>query len=167
MNTNETKKGCLTSWVIIGVFLVAGCLLGVTGLFVWAGRAEQSPVGPATAVITVVSAPTSTPIPPTSSPTQAATATSNVEIPPSPPPGVITAGAYVQISGTGGDGLRMRADPNLQSSVLFIAMEAEVFQVTGGPQEADNYTWWYLEAPVDESRKGWVVSNYLQVVQNP
>ncbi len=76
-------------------------------------------------------------------------------------------GAYVQITGTGGDGLRVRAEAGLKGAVRFIALEAEVFQVTDGPQEADGYTWWYLVAPADESRQGWAASNYLTVVQSP
>jgi hypothetical protein len=80
---------------------------------------------------------------------------------------VLAVGAYVQIAGTGGDGLRLRAEPGLQSRVLFLALEAEVFLVTGGPRDADGYTWWYLEAPAEKSRQGWAASNFLAVVQNP
>jgi hypothetical protein len=55
----------------------------------------------------------------------------------------------------------------LQSETLFIALEAEVFQIEDGPSQADGYTWWYLVAPFDASHHGWAVSNYMNVVQKP
>ena len=73
----------------------------------------------------------------------------------------------MQISGTGGDGLRLRTEPGLESEVRMLGLEAEVFQVKDGPREVDGYNWWYLVAPVDTTRRGWAVANYLAVVQNP
>jgi hypothetical protein len=74
---------------------------------------------------------------------------------------------YVQITGTGGDGLRLRTEAGLGSEVRFLGLEDEVFLIQDGPQNADGYVWWYLVAPFDETRRGWAVSNFLQVVQNP
>jgi hypothetical protein len=76
-------------------------------------------------------------------------------------------GAYVQITGTGGDGLRLRADPGLEGEVRFLALESEIFQVTDGPRQEGDYTWWFLVAPYDDKVKGWAVANYLTIVQNP
>jgi hypothetical protein len=73
----------------------------------------------------------------------------------------------VQIIGTGGDGLRLRDQPGLDGKVLLLGSEAEVFRVQDGPREVDGYTWWYLVGPFDETRRGWAVANYLQIVQNP
>lgn len=75
----------------------------------------------------------------------------------------------MQISGTGGDGLRLRTGAGLDNEVGFLGLEAEVFQIIDGPQEADGYTWWLLEAPYDEGqqRRGWAVANYLASIQNP
>jgi hypothetical protein len=39
--------------------------------------------------------------------------------------------------------------------------------VEDGPKDVDGFTWWYLVGPYDASRRGWAVSNYLSVVQNP
>ena len=75
--------------------------------------------------------------------------------------------AYVQIAGTGGDGLRFRNSASLNGQVKFIASEAEIFIVKDGPVDADGYIWWYLAGPFDETRNGWAVSNYLAVAQNP
>lgn len=73
----------------------------------------------------------------------------------------------MQIVGTGGDGLRLRTEPGLDSQVRLLGAEAEVFQIREGPQDVAGYTWWYLVAPYDESRQGWAVSNYLALIQNP
>ena len=80
------------------------------------------------------------------------------------PSGEMGIGAYVQIYGTGGDGLRLRAGPGTDNPPLFLGKESEVFQVKDGPKESGGFTWWYLVAPYDESRKGWAVQNYLSVV---
>ncbi|MEW6180050.1 MAG: SH3 domain-containing protein [Chloroflexota bacterium] len=73
-------------------------------------------------------------------------------------------GVYVQISGTGGDGLRLRREPGINSEVLFLGYESEVFKVVEGPREADGFTWWYLTAPYDEKRSGWAASSFLRVI---
>jgi hypothetical protein len=88
-------------------------------------------------------------------------------VPPSPPAGEISIGAYVQILDTGGAGLRLRSEPSLNGQVLLLGSEAEVFEVKDGPVEMDGYTWWYLVGPFDETRRGWAVANYLNLVQNP
>ncbi len=146
--------------IIFGVILFAAVLVLLNF-----SREPAVPAPVPTAILNVIAAPTATQPAPTVSPTQIPTATQPV--PPPPPPGELSAGQYVQITGTGGDGLRVRTDPGLNSQVIFIALESEVFQVEDGPQEADGYTWWYLVAPVDSAHHGWAVSNYLQVVQNP
>ena len=151
--------------VMIGSLLLAMVLLGSTVGFLWLTRSEGPRTGEATAALTIIPAPTFTPISPTPTPQLDSTPTSN--LPPSPPPGTITVGAYVQINGTGGDGLRLREGPSLNSPVRLLGAEAEVFQVNQGPQEADGFIWWYLVGPYDQARQGWAVSNYLAVVQGP
>jgi len=128
-------------------------------------RQEPSETGPATAILNIVRAPTETVSPAT--PTLGTNPIQDGSIPPPPPPGLITVGAYVQITGTGGDGLRFRTDPGLSSPVRLVASEAEIFRVGDGPREVDGYVWWYLIGPFDETRTGWAVSNYLSVVQGP
>lgn len=75
-------------------------------------------------------------------------------------------GMYVQISGTGDTGLRIRSDPGTSSETMFVANESEVFMVIGGPVSQDEYTWWQLSAPYDDTRQGWAAQNYLQII-NP
>ncbi len=80
------------------------------------------------------------------------------------PAGEMGIGAYVQIYGTGGDGLRLRSGPSTDDPPLFLGKESEVFQVKDGPKESGGFTWWFLAAPYDASREGWAVQNYLSVV---
>lgn len=122
-------------------------------------------MAPATAVLNIIEAPTITLTPLSSTATPSATQSSDV-----PPPhlaGDLSIGDNVQISGTGGDGLRLRSSPGLQGEVLFLGYEGEVFQISDGPEDSDGYIWWYLIAPYDEKVQGWAVSNYLIILQNP
>jgi hypothetical protein len=155
----------ITPGILIGSFVVALLLLAIGLLLLLFTRPSSRALIPVTAVVTVIPAPTA--VPPT--PTKAAqnTPTPTSALPPSPPPGVIAVGAYVQITGTGGDGLRLRTEPGLNADVRILGAEAEVFLVQDGPREVDGYTWWYLVGPYDATRRGWAVSNYLAAVQNP
>ena len=83
------------------------------------------------------------------------------------PDNEIAIGAYIQITGTEGVGLRLRAGPGLSTELLFLGEDSEVFQVKDGPKEADGYTWWYIVAPYDDSRAGWAAANFLTVVPPP
>jgi heme/copper-type cytochrome/quinol oxidase subunit 2 len=76
-------------------------------------------------------------------------------------------GDFVQVTGTSGEGLRLRSEPGISFSVNFIGMDAEVFEVIDGPIESDGFVWWYLEAPYDKTRNGWSVDEYLQEVTVP
>ncbi len=114
----------------------------------------------ATAVLTIVAAPSSTPpgsqsLLSTPTPTQESAAITIDGI---------TIGKYVQISGTGGDGLRLRREPSTSGAILFLGYESEVFKVNDGPVQADNYTWWYLTAPYDDTRSGWAAAQFLTIV---
>jgi hypothetical protein len=100
-------------------------------------------------------------LPPTHTPTPEAS------IPEAPPAGIIVVGSYVQISGTGVDGLRLRAAPGLDQPIKFVGIESEVFRIADGPKDIDEYTWFYLIAPYDETVRGWAVSNYLLPIQAP
>lgn len=151
-------------WLVIGAVLFGVGLCGATFLLLLLTRSVQAPSGIATAALTVVSMPSETPTPPMPTQTILPTAT-----PPNLPPaaGDIAIGSYVQITGTGGDGLRLRTAPGLNSEVRLLGLEDEVFVVQDGPQIVDDYTWWYLEGLFDNTRRGWAVANYLAVVQQP
>ncbi len=102
--------------------------------------------------------------PPTAAPTE--TPVPEQPTPPPPPAGSINLGDFVQVTGTGDDGiLNLRSEPSTGSPVQYLAIEREVLQVQAGPQDGDGFTWWYLVDPATNSKSGWAVQNYLQVVQ--
>jgi hypothetical protein len=155
----------VTVWSVLGGLVLLAILLGLFALLLRAMAPASATTPDPTAVFVVIPAPTSTP---PSLPTIAPTLT-----PTALPGGVfntpeanegIKISDYVQIAGTGGDGLRIRSGPGTQNPVLFLAMEDEVFEVIDGPKVSDGFTWWNLKAPYDEGRKGWAASNYLSIV---
>lgn len=151
----------LNRFVIIGSLIVAGILLLVTLILIgWTSPRFSPEVGFAPADLTMIPAPTHTP---------AATAIPTLDplASPSPDPNTLQIGGYAQITGTGGDGLRIRSAPGLNSETVFRGEEAEVFLVKDGPQTADGYTWWYLVASYDDTRAGWAASEFLAVVPAP
>ena len=154
-------KSTVPGWVVaLAVFLgLLGFGIIVASLYIFKPGAANAPVP--TAVLTVVNAPTSTPL---GNQSLFNTATSTE------PTAVlsidgISQDEYVQITGTGGDGLRLRSSPGTNEPVLFLGYKSEAFKVTGGPEQVDGYTWWYLTAPYDQNRSGWAAANFLQVVQ--
>jgi len=147
---------------IFGALIVGIGLLFFVLFLLNLTRPPRTPVGFVTAILTVIEAPTETPVPP---PAEPVTPTAISDLPPAP--GDISIGVYVQISGTGGDGLRVREGPSLGHQSKFVGLESEVFHVIDGPREDDGYFWWHLSAPYNESINGWAVSNYLEVVQEP
>jgi len=155
----------LNGWVIGGALIFGLILAAATAGVVLSTRPGPSPSGETTAIVNIIRAPTATPIPPTLPPTPSPTP--ETPVPPAPEPGEIALETTVQITGTGGDGLRLRTEPGLKSEVRLLGGEAEVFMVKDGPQEADGFTWWYLVGLYDSGRRGWAVANYLAVVQPP
>jgi hypothetical protein len=151
----------LTPWSVLGGIGILALLLAVLGLILRSLVPVQPTDGNPTAVVLVIAAPTATPL---SLPTFRPSPTPKLELSTPAPNAQIKVGDYVQITGTGGDGLRVRSGAGIQNAPLFLGMESEVFQVTDGPKEADGITWWFLVAPYDENRKGWAASNYLAVV---
>ena len=151
----------LNRFVIFGALIVAGILILVTLILIgWTSPRFSPEVGFAPADLTMIPAPTHTPaataiptIDPLASPTIDAT--------------TISINGYAQITGTGGDGLRIRSAPGLNSDTVFRGEESEVFLVKDGPQTADGYTWWYLVASYDDTRAGWAASEFLAVVPAP
>ena len=160
------RKNLFNYKVILRSLFLAGLLLFATFIYIfWLDPflINTPPNSPAS-VFTIIPASTSTirfvtPSPMPISPTPPPTST--------PLPGTIALNTYVQITGTAGDGLRIRVSPALSSDPLFLGFDSEVFLVTDGPSQADGYTWWYLTAPYDQTRSGWAVVNYLSYVPSP
>ncbi len=151
--------------VVLGAVAAGVCLFAGLLAFLFSARNEQPNPAASTAVLYVIAAPSATPLVPLASatPTPEPTApNSGVTV-----DGVLAVGASVQITGTGGDGLRLRADAGLDGTVRFLAIDGEIFQVMDGPREVDGYSWWLLQAPYDPNVQGWAVDDFFVVVQNP
>lgn len=151
--------------VVLGAVGFTLLLLGLFVAIVLVFTTVPAQSGQPTAELTIIPGPTSTLYQPSATPTRVPTVTSNM--PPSPMPGMIGVGSSVQISGTEGSGLNIREAPGVSSSIRFIALESEVFEILDGPVEQNDITWWLLVTPLDSSRSGWAASNYLTLVSNP
>lgn len=146
--------------VIIIAAVLAG-ILGLYGFLTLSGLSYQNSIsGRATAFITVVA--------PENIPTQDF---SFLYITPTPTidPALgdlkgIAVGKYVQITGTEGAGLKIRASAGTNSAVNFIAADSEAFQVVDGPILQDDLVWWSLVTPYDQTRVGWAAANYLTLI---
>lgn len=147
-------------WVVLGAILIAGFLLLLTAIAVGlTSPLQASDVGFAPADITVIPAPTGT---------SSAPPTPTIDpFAPTPAPTGIAIGNYVQITGTEGEGLRIRSEPGLNGNPVFLGFDSEVFIVRDGPREVDGYVWWYLVAPYDETRVGWAASDFLTYIPSP
>ena len=151
-------KDLLNPWVIAGAVFIASVLLAVTFLAAGSVTPSDQLTYSGEAALTVLPVPTQKPIfvPPTLVLIATLETDSSIHI-----------GGYVKISGTEEEGLRFRRDPSLNGEIVYLGYEDEVFLVKDGPEDQDGYLWWYLEAPLNETRFGWAVSNYLQPAQNP
>jgi hypothetical protein len=162
MNRNDLSS-ILNIRVLLGALGIAGFLLLTTFLFIgWTKPNPARDSGFAPADLTVIPAPTSTPdVTPTFTPDPLIYGT------PTLAPDVIGVGGYVQITGTEGEGLRLRANPGLNGTPAFLGYDEEVFEVRDGPQDLDGYIWWYLVAPYDETRAGWAAADFLGAIPSP
>jgi hypothetical protein len=79
-------------------------------------------------------------------------------------PGVIGIGYPVVIANTGGDGLRIRNAPGLDSLPLFLGREGEEYIIIDGPSLKDSIIWWMVESRADSNRNGWAAQDYLQIL---
>ena len=146
-------------WIILGSLLGIGFLLIIVLVLLWIRPPRQS-IEQYPAEMNVIPLPTETlaPLAP--------------EIPSSTDfvvlsPDKLGIGLYAQVLGTEGDGLRLRAGAGLDQEPLFLGLDGEVFLIIDGPIIVDGYTWYYLSAPYDEERKGWAVTDFLEVINSP
>ncbi len=150
--------------ILGGIFLAAVVFTGLIWIL-WSSKAKEMNQAPATAILKIIEVPTDTVIPVKATLTPTVQATRSADV---PLPGVeIKIGEYVQVFGTGGEGLRLHASPGVVSEVRYVAIDSEVFVVKDGPKNADGYVWWYLQDPYNAQASGWGAANYLSVVKGP
>ena len=155
-----TVQQLFNRWVILGALLFAGLLLLITSVSIGLTTPRQnSPIGFAPADVTVIAVSTST---------SSAPPTPTIDpFAPSPTPSGLAVGNYAQITGTEGQGLRIRATPGLDGEFVFLGYDSEVFVIKDGPRSVDGYVWWYLVAPYDETRAGWAAADFLTFIPAP
>lgn len=155
-----TLKQLFNKWVILGALAFAGLLLLITALSIgFTSPLQPADVGFAPANLTVI---------PASTATSSAPPTATIDpFAPTPVPTGIAIGNYVQITGTDGEGLRIRSEPGLDGNPDFLGFDSEVFIVRDGPVALDGYVWWYLVAPYDETRAGWAAADFLSYIPSP
>jgi len=159
-NQKLTKKSIFNPLTLGTAAILLIGLVSISMVILFLGR-NPTPSTAAIPEMTMIAAPTLTPkvIDPTRTPTPTPTSIFFL------PEGVIGVGIYVQVTGTGGSGLRMRGEPGLDGPINFSAMDSEVFLVIDGPITADGYTWWHLEAPYDSNRNGWSAADFLTPIK--
>jgi hypothetical protein len=158
-------RGWVNVKVVFGGIIFAVCVFTILLGVLWSARAQNIRLAPSTALLSVIDLPTSTPPIPVATPTPTQAPTSEQQEP--LPMGVIKIGDYVQVTGTGGDGLRLHETAGVTGKVNYVAIDTEVFKVKDGPIDADGYIWWELQDPYTDNVVGWGVTNYLAVFQNP
>jgi hypothetical protein len=147
---------------IVG-FLIGLIFIGFLAFILFALPSSKKPLSPVPAVSTVIPAPPlEVTLTPTVTPEVAATQPEGI---PADPGASISIGITVRISGTEGQGLRLRREAGKDGTPIFLGAENEVFEVVDGPVAKDGFNWWYLKAPADTSRQGWAVANYLLPVE--
>jgi hypothetical protein len=157
----DTKQYLNRSVVFGAIGFAVGLIIVTLIVIGWTSPRFSPDVGFAPADLTIIPAPTHTPN------VTAVPTTDPSLVTPTLAPDTIGIGGYVQISGTEGEGLRIRSAPGLNGGTVFFGEESEVFIVRDGSQVADGYTWWYLVAPYDETRAGWAAADFLAVVPSP
>ncbi len=153
---------------IVSLILVAGaCALAAK--FVNDNRPALSSFALAPTATFAVLKPTATDyIPPTATPYVAPTDT---PLPTSAAGGgttnaPISVGAKVKIVNTGPTGLNFRKSPSRTGERIRSLPEGNIYDVIGGPTNADGLVWWELRDPSDNTT-GWGAGEYMRVVPNP
>lgn len=75
----------------------------------------------------------------------------------------IAVGSLVRVVDTEGAGLRMRDGPGLGYYAVETLEEGTILSVTGGPQTADDFTWWQVQT---DGATGWCASDWLALVDS-
>ena len=151
--------------VVIGILFVSGLCTLILTISLWQSRSTESSIPYPTAILQLIEETNISPLSQTKPTETVIIPTLNI---PNAHKNIgIIPGSIVQVVGTGGDGLRLRSSPGLDSNVEFLAIEGETYRVEDGPELMSGYEWWYLVATIDENVKGWAVDDFLVIYPNP
>ena len=75
--------------------------------------------------------------------------------------GVFALGMSIKVSGTGNEGLRMRAGAGIDQQTMYVAQEGESFQIIEGPMIQDSLIWWKIQSLNEPGKTGWSVQDYM------
>lgn len=110
--------------------------------------------GNAAAVATPTRTPRPTLVPPTPRPVE----TPTLEI-------ALRSDSWAMITGTNGARLRVRTSPGTdKDDVIATFEEGQTVHLLEGPQEANGYAWWRVEAG---DKSGWAAATFLQPLAGP
>jgi hypothetical protein len=158
-------------WTFAAVILVVTVVACGMWAYLLYGRPEVALGGLTPTFVVITNTPTLGAIeatsppedtPPTSEPTPAPE--EEPDATPTLPPGEVTVGGQVTVTGTEGTGVVIRQGPGTSYDWFSIGDDGEVFNVEDGPRESDGYTWWYISDPQNPDRAGWAVQNFLQPI---
>ncbi|NPV68730.1 MAG: SH3 domain-containing protein [Anaerolineae bacterium] len=182
-------SGLYLPWWSLLVLLAGVALVATLAILALVSLGGQFAPGGETPVVIVITAtptatPTRTPGPPTptrpsvtatvplafqatrstgeAEPDTTLAATSAITPPPATP--ALRVGAQVEVVEVGAAGLNVREGAGTGFRVLLIAREGSRFEVTGGPEESGDFTWWQIRSLDDPTKEGWAVAEFLRVV---
>jgi hypothetical protein len=173
--SEPANSGLMVPWwgFALVILAVAGLTCGLWALVLMQKDPGFGSLGPSPTPIfhIITSTPTLGPDPnePTNAPLgtePAVQPTIGFEVTPTPPGGApITIGSRVQVTGTEGLGVAVRQGPGTTYTYFFVGQDGDVFIILDGPREADGYVWWEVSDPNDPNRSGWMVEDYLEVIE--
>lgn len=139
--------------IIIAAIVAVGVILGVEQLTSGGGNNKASGGASNTATTTTTTTATA-------ATTASASASSSATTPAGAvgtPGGPFTTGQKLTVTGTG-QCLNIRPGPSTSGSAIACVPDGTTATVTGGPQEAEGYTWWKIQTANGE---GWAAGTYL------
>ena len=75
-------------------------------------------------------------------------------------PGVFSIDMRVRVLNTGGDGLKIHSEPNIDAQTLTVAAENSIWKIMDGPTIEEGRVWWKVWSE-ESGMSGWAVQDYL------
>lgn len=145
-------------------FALVAVACGLAASFINQNRPALNFTSPTATLVIITPTPTED-IPPTATPYVAPTET---PLPQAAAPEAANTGAGIAIGSkvviidTGGNGLNFREQPSRTANKIRSLPEGSIYEVVGGPQQADELVWWQLKDPADNVT-GWGAQNYMKL----